>query len=54
MALDGAFNAVTFHGTGQKFGSSLGDGMGVMGSGYSKAELARYPASAAGSPQMGR
>jgi len=37
----GAFSAVTFYGIGQKFGSSLGDGKGVMGSGYSKAELAR-------------
>src|SRR5690625_4462828 len=37
----GAFSAVTFYGIGQKFGSSLGDGKGVIGSGYSKAELAR-------------
>src|SRR5699024_2799041 len=37
----GAFSAATFYGIGQKFGSSLGDGKGVMGSGYSKAELAR-------------
>src|SRR5690625_1677761 len=37
----GAFSAVTFYGIGQKFGSRLGDGKGVMGSGYSRAELAR-------------
>src|SRR5690625_3911461 len=40
----GAFSAATFYGIGQKFGSSLGDGKGVMGSGYSKAELARATA----------
>ena len=40
----GAFSAVTFHGIGQRFGGSLGDGKGVMGSGYSKAELARATA----------
>ena len=40
----GAFSAVTFYGIGQKFGGSLGEGMGVMGSGYSKAGLARATA----------
>jgi len=40
----GAFSAVTFYGIGQKFGGRLGEGMGVMGSGYSKAELARATA----------
>src|SRR5690625_185929 len=39
-----ASSAVTFYGIGQKFGVSLGEGMGVMGSGYSKAGLARATA----------
>src|SRR5690625_6387483 len=40
----GAFSAATFYGIGQKFGGNLGEGMGVMGSRYSKAGLARATA----------